>query len=360
MSEGAGGGAPAAGGAPGGAAGADVGTGEGAKAPVVTDKGKQPEKGKKPAAAAAEAVWGEKDDADFIERLKRSPYGKLKVDGKDEAIDSVDALKRTFLDAQRGKGANRLVEQTKKDAADAKAAREEHAAHKALIERARRGDVAARRELGLVPDQERAELEEKWKALPPEVQETYRRNHELEQKLSAVEKEKADRAAEETAKTKKLARDQTMAKAKGYIEQLLKDVDPKGYDVELPEMIGAMHALAQTAQRIGVDYTPEQLNLYVQQRREASVNARVAAMKPDAAMRLALPHLKALVSTPEGLAQLEEVLGVDFEGVFKPISDHRLKKWKASKTKEALKPPTKEEQREKDLEREPLSPFRRF
>ncbi len=64
--------------------------------------------------------WSEKDDADLIERFKRSPHGRLKVDGKDEPIDSIDSLKRTLLDAQRGRGANRLVEQTKKEAAEAK------------------------------------------------------------------------------------------------------------------------------------------------------------------------------------------------------------------------------------------------
>lgn len=357
MSEGGAGGAPAAG----GAAAGGVPTSAPAEVKVIPKPGAakatDKEKSKKPA-EGGEPEWGEKDDADLFERMQKAPWAKVKANGEERTIKSREDFLALATDASRARGTNKLVEQTKKEAAEAKAVKEEHAAHKALLERARKGDPKALRELGLVPDNERAELQKQWEALSPEVQETFRRNHELEQEVAAVRAEKEAKATEEKEKAQKLKRDEVMQTARGHLKEILKDLKEDMADIELPEVIGAMRTLMETGQRIGRDYTKEQLSAFVQQRREAALNSRVSAMKPDAAMRLALPHLKALVSTPEGLAQLEAVLGVDFESVFKPISDHRVAKWKASKTKEALKPPSKQEKREQEQEREPLSPFR--
>lgn len=325
------------GGAPGGAspAGGATGTAPAAVTPIPKPAAKAPDKAKKPA-EGAEPEWGDADEEAVSKLLKRAPWAKVKANGEEKSISSREEFLSLATDASRGRGAIKLSEQAKKEQAEAKAAKEEHAAHKTLLERARKGDQKALRELGLVPDTERAALEKQWNEMSPEQQDVYRRNHELETRLAEVEaKEKKD--AETAAETKKKAnRDAAMASAREHAKVILKDVKAELYDVELPEIIGAMHELLKTSQRIGRDYTPEQLALYVQQRRTAALDSRVGAMKPEAALKLALPHLKALVGTPEGLAQLEEVLGVDFELVAGKLSGRRLEKWKAAQQKKAL------------------------
>ena len=317
----------------------------------------------KPAAKAPEQpkdapAWSEKDDAELVERFKRSPYGKLRVNGKDEPIDSVDAIKRTLLDAQRGKGANQFVEQTKKEAAEAKKLAEEAKAERELIARARKGDQQALRELGLVPDSEREQLRKEWEALSPEQQDLYRRNHELEQReAQRLAKEKQD--AETAAQTKRReATEKALAEARSHMKEILKDVREELSDVELPEIIGAMRALKEKGAKIGRDYTPEQLALFVSQRREAALHGRYAALKPDAALKLALPHLKSLVGTPEGIEMLESVLGVDFELIAGKLSGRRLEKWKAAQQKKALGGEVKKPEPREESTRAPLPMFR--
>jgi hypothetical protein len=124
-----------------------------------------------------------------------------------------------------------------------------------------------------------------------------------------------------------------------------------------------MYTLAKTGQRIGVDYDEAMLAAYVGQQREGGFNARFAALKPEAGLKMALPHLKALVASPEGLELLEKTLGVDFDAIWRPINTRAVEKYKARKTKEALKPPAQGQgqggdDREENGEREPLSPFR--
>lgn len=323
MSDGATGGAPAGGAAPAVAASGATPT---QTAPKTTEA-KTPKTPAKPEAPS----WSEKDDADFVERLKRSPYSKLRVDGKDEVIDSIDAFKRTLLDAQRGKGANRVVEQTKKEAAEAKAAKEEAAAIKHAIERARKGDKTALRELGLIPDEERIQAEQEWQKLPPEVQEIARTNYELAERLRQVEEEKAAelRQREETAK--KQQRDETLKRAKELSASVLKDVKAELYDVELPEVLLAMETLKAAGSRLGVDYTPEQLAAYIEQQREASVWERVGRTKPDVALKRLSPILKSLKP-----GELRAALGDDFPALGKLFAAEWMAYHQGKKDKPAV------------------------
>lgn len=320
---------------------------------------KSADKAKKPAEAAGEPEWGDADDADLFTRLQKAPWAKVKANGEEKRITSREDFLSLATDASRSRGMNKMAEETKKQQAEAKQIRDEANQQKQLIERARRGDGAAMRELGFVPDGERQELQQRWEAMTPEQQFLHQRNHELETRFAAQEtKERQDQEAATETK-RKANRDAVMGKAREHAAAILKDVKSEMHDVELPEIIGAMRVLGEAGQRIGTDYTTEQLAAYVQQRREAGVNSRVANMKPEAALRMAVPHLKALISTPEGMAQLEEVLGVDFELVAGKLSGRRLEKYKASKKTEALKPPTQQQKKEdRDLAREPLSPFR--
>ncbi len=297
--------------------------------------------------------WSEKDDADLIERFKRSPHGRLKVDGKDEPIDSIDSLKRTLLDAQRGRGANRLVEQTKKEAAEAKKMAEETKAERELIARARKGDPQARRELGLIPDEERQRTEQEWAALPPEVQAVIRENHEMAQRLKAHEDEKSASLKEREANEKKATRDATLKTAKELSASVLKDVREELYDVELPEVLLAMETLKASGARLGKEYTTEQLAAYIEQQREAGVWERVGRTKPAAALQRIAPMLKGLKP-----AELQEALGEHFVPLAKLFSAQWIAHNKAGKARAAAKPAGTAAPVEQPKKSEPLSPFK--
>jgi hypothetical protein len=294
-------------------------------------------------AETAPPTWSEKDDGELISLIKRSPHGKLKVDGKEEAIDSIDSFKRLLLDASRGRGANRFVEQTKKEQAEAKRVREEAEGLLGVFRRARDGDAEAFAQLGLTAPEQRKAQEEAFSKLPPEVQELARENEELRQAERKRAEDAKKREAEEHGKKREAQKAAAIAKAKEYVREVLRDLKEENYDVELPEIIAAMHALHETGTRIGRDYTPEQLAAFVTQRRETSFGSRFAALKPDAQLKLALPALKSLVGTPEGLQLLEQVLGDDFDGIATPIASRRHARWKASRAAKELeggvKPP---------------------
>lgn len=327
--------------APGGAAPAAAP----AQAPATT----APPKPKAPGAPS----WGEKDDAELIERIKRSPYGKLKADGKEEHIDSPDALKRLLLDAQRGKGANRLVEQTKREKAEAEKMAAEAKQERALLERARRGDKAAARELGLIPDDERQREQQEWESLPPEVKALVQQNQELANRLKEREEAERKTLAEREEAKKRETRESTLKRAKEMATEVLKDVREEFHDVELPDVIMAMEALRESGLKMGVDYNAEQLRAYVEQQREESVWGRVSRTKPDVALKRVAPLLKSLKAD-----QLEGLLGEDFVPIAKLISAAWLghhKRKSAPKPQGAAAASAAEPQRKPP---EPLSRFR--
>lgn len=307
----------------------------------------------KPKAPEAPA-WGEKDDAELVERLKRSPYGKLKANGKEEAIDSPDAIKRLLLDAQRGRGANQLVEKTKAEKAEAEKLAAEAKRERALLDRARRGDKAAARELGLIPDEERQREQQEWEALPPEVRALAQQNHELAERLRAIEAEKVREQQEREESEKKAKRESTLKRAKEMAAEVLKDVREELYDVELPEVIMAMEAFAEVGQRMGVDYTAEHLKAYIEQQRDAGVWERVGRSKPDVALKRLAPVLKGLDAKG-----LQAALGDDFVPIAKLFSAAWLGYHKR-KGEAAAKPAQTQQQGQQQREATPPAPLSRF
>ena len=280
-----------------------------------------------PAADAAPA-WGEKDDAELFERVSRAPWAKLKVNGKDEPIKTRADMDRVLNDAQRGRGANRVVEETKKAREEAAREKAEAARERELVKRAREGDAQARRELGLIPDDEKEAQRAQWEALPPEVRRVIERNHELETK--AQERERLDaevKQAEEAGKLK-LQRDNLLKSARAHAAEILKDVKAEAYDVELPEIISAMRALTEAGQRLGVDYDAAMLGRFIEEQRGVSLDGRLTNLKPDAAVRKILPHLKSLKA-----ADLEGILGADFDAISKVFAEATLVRYRASKKK---------------------------
>lgn len=317
---------------------------------------KLPQPGK-PAQASKDAApaWTEKDDVELTERLKRSPYGKRKVNGKEESVSDIKDLQRWLLDSQRGVGANQLVEQTKKERAEAAAAKKEAESHMELVKRARAGDVQARRELGLVPDEEKQQIEREWEALDPAVKRLVQENQQYRQQLQERLEEEQRLMQERTEKEKAAKRDETLKRAREIIPAVMKDLREELHDVALPDIIQAMEVFKEAGQRIGVDYTPEQLRLYIEQQREAGVWEHVGRTKPDAALKRVAPILKGLKAE-----QLSAALGEDFVPLARAfsaawIAHHKRGQGKATPGNTTQQQSQPEPQREKPS---PLTPFR--
>lgn len=296
--------------------------------------------------------WSDADNETLLNTLKRSPFGKRKVNGKEETVSSVDDLKRWILDSQRGVGANRVVEESKREAEEGRKAKAEAERLKQAVARLKKGDREALRELGL---DEGAEAEEQRaiEALPPEVREVLEHNRMLQRKLQEREEAEKRQLQEREEAGKKQQREATLARAKELAPQILKDIKPEMYDVELPSVLMAMEDLKAQGMRLGVDYTPEQLSLYIDQIREQEFGSRVTRMKPDAAAKLLGPQLKSLKAE-----QLPEVLG----DLFVPLGRLFAEAWTGHwKRKRAAPPQQNQAQRPADepvQKPKPLSPFR--
>lgn len=343
MSDGAVGGAPAA-----PAPAADATTQADPKgAPGVV----KPKKGKAaPAPSPEPAPWGEKDEAAFFELFKRSPHSKMKVDGKEHTISSKEDFERMRLDAIRGRGASRLVEETKREAADAKRDREEATAFRDLVKRAQAGDKEARRALRLIPDDEAEEAQRNWDALDPRIKAVIERNRELE--TQAEERQRKDEEAQQSEKQRKreAMKAELLAKARAHAAEILADVRPESMDVELPNIIAAMRHLHDRKLRLGVDYGVEQLKQLVSDERTRSIDERIATLKPEAVLKHATKALREL--KPE---QLQELLGGDLDELGRLFSRAYIERHRAAKNKP---PPAQSRPSEPPRPPQPLSKFR--
>lgn len=323
-----------------------------AAAPATAPQGNAPAQAK-PKAVEAPPAWSEKDDSELLERLKRSPYGKLKVNGKEEGIESIEDLKRRNLDAMRGRGANRVVEESKKQAEEGKKAAEEAKALKTALDRARRGDVAALRELGLVPDDERQRAEQEFSKLPPEVQEVLRQNLELQERLTAREREEQERAQKEEMTVKERRKQEVLARAKSFLPEIMADIREEYADADLPDVLQVMETLRSEGSRLGVDYDASHVKLMVEQLREGSVNGRIKQMKPEAAAKNLAPMLASMKPN-----EMRAALGEHFLPIAKAISKAYIAAVKGERNKPAQQQQQRTEEAPKP--RMPLMPGRRF
>jgi hypothetical protein len=227
-------------------------------APSAANTNTETKGGPKGAVAAAPAAWGDEDDAKFFEMAKRSPY-RAKIKGEEKAIDSKESLRDLLNHAQRGIGASKVVEDAKREAAEAKTAREEAAREKEILKRAQKGDRAALKELGLLDPREARREQEEWESVPEPVRELYeernaqqKRADELQAKWDAKEQEEQRKREEvEIGAAKRTAMNEThkVAKMLG-----ITDANAERY---LPHVAGAIADLGELGLELGVDMTPE-------------------------------------------------------------------------------------------------------
>ena len=333
---------------------------EGGSAPAATG-------GAAPAAPAAPSTpgaatqgetpsWSEKDDATLFETVKRAPWAKYKVDGKEVSISSPDDIKRLIVQSQRAGGAQKIAEEAKREKAEAAAAREEAKAIKQALDAARRGDAEALRALGLIPDDERQKAEEEWSKLPPQVQQILRQNEEYRSKLQELADREAKTLKEQEESKKKAERDSQVKQAKEWIAELLTDIDPKNLDHELPDVLSVLESLRASGLRNGRDYTKDHFKALLTEARESRVFSQVARMKPEAMLSRLGPQL-ATVSAD----QLETALGEHFVPFAKAVSAAWLKHHKRGGAAKQAQPVVEAEKKPAEPQRQakPLFPWSR-
>lgn len=284
-------------------------------------------------AADTRPAWSDADDAEVFERLKKAPWARVKVKGQETPITSRQDFDALVADAQRGRGANKLVEDTKKEREEARKAIEEANQLRAALEAAKRGDKRALEALGMLPSEEADARQKEWEALPPEVRKVIEENHKLREAISAREaKEKEALEAEKKTKREALKK-QTLERAQAFAKEILADVRMDALDVEVPDILLAMRTLTEAGAKLGRDYDASHVKALIERQRAESLDSRFARLKPDAALKRALPHLKELAANPEAL---EQALGEDFEAVARAFATRQLARYRASKSK----PPT--------------------
>lgn len=258
-------------------------------------KGSAPNGAPKGAVADAGSAWGDNDDAELVERLKRSPY-KLKVKGAEQAIDSKEALKAFINDAQRGKGATKVVEDAKREAAEAKAMREEVAKERELLKRAKAGDWEARKELGLLDPREVKARQDEWESVPPEVRELYEDRQRLAKEADELRAEKQQREQEAQAKREEVELQAARRTAVNETHKVLKALGVTEGNAErlMPHVAGAIADLHEIGLELGVDMSEELILERVKQRIGGFDEEHFSGLAPDKALAVIAKQIDGL------------------------------------------------------------------
>jgi hypothetical protein len=246
----------------------------------------QPAAPKAPAKAEAPAAdkptWGDDDKKQLFDLLKKSPY-KLRHKGEEQALDSEESFTAALMDAQRGRGASKMVEETKREKAEAEKARTEAQRMSQLLEAARRGDVNALSQLGLEPPDVRQQREADEAAIPPEVRAVIDENRRL-----AAELQRREAAAHEAQQRQEQELVQKQAAelrevGMGYAKKLVEAIgaDPKHAAEAFEDIRDAMMELNDLGAEIGVDFTEDQVLAMARQRREARALKDLSQLRPE-------------------------------------------------------------------------------
>ena len=309
-----------------------------------------------PAAAKADAsslpeaaAWDDKTEAEFLGLLKRSPYGKLKANGKEETLDSAEKLKSVLRDATRGRGAKQVVEAANKEKAEAAKAKEEAA----LYRKALQGDTEARKALGIVDPAEAQAREQALAEVPPEVRAVIEQNEALQAQVAEfkAQQEQAQKAEEERRTT--ALRDQVRTEALGFAKSLVETLGT-GDEAEalLPYTLQAMHDLGAEGLKMGVDVSPEQVQQLARQLFEQEGVGRVEKLAPKSFLGAALKRLETM-PVKDVVAGLSPKMRV---AIAKELAQQRVAAKQAAQPKPA-EPQTSERPSTSTMP-QPMSPFR--
>lgn len=313
-----------------------------------------------PAAGATDAKsaqaqaqeWDASAESQLFELIRKSPYGKLKANGREEVLDSPDKLKAALLDAARGRGASKLAEEAKREKAEAAQVKQ----RAQLLERALEGDAEALRALGRVRPEERQAQEKALAELPPEVRAVIEENEalrqQLEQRLAAEEQAKAQAEQAKAQALQRQYRDEGLGMARKLIEKLGAAETAEGM---LPYVLEAWRDLTNVGLEAGQDVGEEHVLTLAQQLFEQDTDKRFDRLAPKTFLGSALRRLEALPP----------------EDVVSSLSEKTARRWAKAiaqrlqgakaQTAAAPKPAAPASPAARTVEtiaRQPLSPFR--
>lgn len=250
--------APAAGGAP-SAANTNTETRSDPKSNTQQQGGGADKTAKPGQIAAPEgSTWTEEKKKQFFELAKESPY-RAKFKGQEKAIDSEESIREILNHAQRGIGGTKLAEEKNRLEAELTQHRSELEKHRALVERAKKGDFAARKELGLVPQQELRQRADEWENIPEPVRELYEERERLAAEKAELQKKWDAREQEETQKREAAALSQAKRVAMTETHRVLQAIGMTEQNSErlMPFVAGAIADLREHGLELGVDMPPE-------------------------------------------------------------------------------------------------------
>lgn len=246
---------------------------------------------KAPAIEAAKAAWDDAQESQFLDLLKRSPYGKVKANGKEETLDSADKVKSLLLDASRGRGASKLAEEAKREKSEAAQAKQQAD----LAMRALKGDAEARRALGLVDPAEQQAREQALAEVPPEVRAMIEQNEALQAQVAEFKAHQAQAKQAEEERRFEAQKTQVRTEALGFAKSLVETLGT-GDEAEalLPYTLRAMHDLNAEGLQMGRDVSPEQVQQLARQMFEQDGVQRVDRLAPKSFLGAAMKRLETM------------------------------------------------------------------
>jgi hypothetical protein len=305
-------------------------------------------------AKAPELEWTPDAEKQFFELMKRSPYGTLKANGKEEVLDSPEKVRAALLDAARGRGATKVAEEAKR--AKAEAAEVKRKAE--LYERALDGDDEALAALGRERPEVRAQREMALAETPPEVraliEERNQLAHALQEREAAAKAEQAQREAAKLRAQAEQARTEGLAMARKLAEKLTAAGGAESAEALLPYVIEQWQALLEVGLEAGVDVTEEHVIAAAQRAFEEDTAKRFERLQPKTFLGSALKRLETLPP--------DEVVGALSPAVAQKWARALAKRITAQRTESQPRPATPPDAQPRrtvePVARLPLSPFR--
>ena len=293
--------------------------------------------------------WDASAESQLFDLMKRSPYGKLKANGKEEVLDGPDKLKSALLDAARGRGASKLAEEAKREKAEAAQVKQ----RAELLERALEGDADALRQLGRVRPEERQAQEKALAELPPEIRQLIEENNALRQ--DRERRDQAEAQAKKQQEAEKLTAQQTkyrnegLAMARSLIEKM---GSAESADAMLPYVLQAWKDLTDISMEDGDEFDEGQVLTAAQRLFEEDTDKRFDRLAPKTFLGSAMKRLAAL-PPEEALANLDDATATKW-------AKHLAKRLHGRRNATPAQPSQAQESRQRNdvVSRLPLSPMR--
>lgn len=267
--------------------------------PATPNGAPPPVDAKAPAKPEANA-WTPDDDKAFEALAKKRGF-KVKANGEERPITRVDDLLKEFEFAAKGRGANKLAEQTKAELEQARTARAEAQRIVQLAEAAKRGDYQARLELGLVAPDEQAQVEQELAGIPPEVRAVLEENARLQREAAELREQQQAYAKKQEQARLASVREQIRTQAMGFLGKV---VESAGLDLAadsdearpfLAATLQAMQEFDSAGLDLSSDVTAEMLTRRALELRHEASEKAFGRLKPQRRIELARPVLESLV-----------------------------------------------------------------